>query len=388
MAMKIVQWAKYYPPEWGGMERVTHDLAAGFAAQGMDSAVVAFTNTGVRRSEDWDGVRILRHRSGARLDTQPLSAGWVVDAVREGSGAAAVIAHAPNLLILLPMLALWVGGLFRRNRPRRILFWHSDIVGKGIWGITARPVEWLLASLSDVIVATSPPYAARSPILSRFARRTVIVPLGIDPPEAAAAAEAPPPPLPRDIAAFVGDRPFALSVGRLVPYKGFAPLIDAFARLPASMALVIVGQGPLRDPLRAAIDSADAADRIRLVGSVDHDALTTLYRHCTCLVMASTQRSEAFGMVLVEAMSHARPLVVSNIAGSGVPWVAGDDGAARIIPVGDPAAMAEAIAALLTDPVLAAEMGRTARRRFDAHFTRSAMVRAVTLLLTPKDGSG
>lgn len=385
--MKVIQWAKYYPPEWGGMERVTRDLAEGFAEMGMESVVVAFTNADTRRRDTVAGVEIRRHRSLFRFDTQPVAPGWAIDAIRMARGADAVIAHAPNLLILFPMLLLWVRGLLGGTRPRRILFWHSDIVGKGIWGIAARPVEWLLASLSDVIVATSPPYAAHSPILSRFARRTAIVPLGIDPPEVAAAAE-PAPPLPPNIAAFIGDRPFALSVGRLVPYKGFAPLIDAFARLPASMALVIVGQGPLHDPLRAAIDSAGAADRIRLLGSVDHDALTALYRRCTCLVMASTQRSEAFGMVLVEAMSHARPLVVGDIAGSGVPWVAGDDGAARITPVGDPAAMAEAIAALLTDPALAARMGRTARHRFDAHFTRSAMVRAVTLLLTPKDGSG
>lgn len=384
--MKIVQWAKYYPPEWGGMERVTYDLAAGWAAAGMESVVVAFTKGAAAGYQVAEGVHIHRHPLGVKFDTQPVSAGWIANAVRQGRNADAVVAHAPNLLILFPMLFLWFAGLFRARRPQRILFWHSDIVGKGALGWIARPIELLLVAISDDIIATSPPYAEYSPILSRSGRKTTIVPLGIDDP--ATESEGAEPAISPQLSDFVGDRPLALSVGRLVAYKGFHVLIEAFAKLPPSRALVIVGEGPLGADLQDAIDRADAADRIRLVGSLTHRELAALYHRCDCFVMSSRQRSEAFGMVLLEAMSYGKPLVACDIEGSGVPWVAGADGAAEVVPIENPDKMAAAIEKILSNKELAADMARCARQRFERLFTKAQMLRGVTLLLTRNAANG
>ncbi len=384
--MKIVQWAKYYPPEWGGMERVTYDLAAGWAADGIESVVVAFTKGASAGSQVDEGVHIHRHPLSVKLDTQPVSAGWIANAMRQARDADAVIAHAPNLLILFPMLFLWVAGLFGTRRPQRILFWHSDIVGKGALGWIARPIELLLVAISDDIIATSPPYAEYSPILSRHGHKTTIVPLGIDDPAPADSDTGPA--ISGQLADFIGDRPLALSVGRLVPYKGFHVLIEAFAKLPPTRALVIVGQGPLRAGLQSAIDRAGAADRILLVGSLAHRELAALYRRCDCFVMSSLQRSEAFGMVLLEAMSYGKPVVACDIEGSGVPWVAGADGAAEVVPIECPDKMAAAIEKILSNKELAADMARCARQRFERLFTKAQMLRGVTLLLTRNAANG
>lgn len=385
-SVKIVQWAKYYPPEWGGMERVTYDLAAGWAAAGMESVVVAFTRAPAGGYEVTEGVRVHRYPLHLKFDTQPVSLGWIAQAFRQGRDADAVIAHAPNLLILFPLLALWLSGLFSRSRPQRILFWHSDIVGKGVFGWIARPIELLLVGISDDIIATSPPYARYSPILSRYAHKTTIIPLGIDAPATDAADGSPA--ISAHLSDFVRDRPLALSVGRLVPYKGFHILIEAFSRLPATNALVIVGEGPLREDLENAIAAAGAQDRILLVGSLAHRELAALYRRSDCFVMSSLQRSEAFGMVLLEAMSYGKPLVVCDIEGSGVPWVAGNDGAAEIVPVENVEKMAAAIRKILSGKDLAAEMGRSAQERFGRLFTKAQMLRGTTLLLTRNRGNG
>lgn len=382
--MRVAHLAKYYPPEWGGMERVTHDLAQGMAEAGIASHVIAFTRDPGMAGEvrESDRIRITRCPLLANPANQPLSPGWVWQALKGALAADAVVVHGPNLLALPVMALLALLRLFGRGPASRVLLWHSDIVDKGMLGTVVRPFELVMAALSDRIIATSPPYAAASPVLRRFAGRVTIVPLGIDPLDPATLHEVPD----DDLTRWIGARRLILSVGRLVPYKGFDVLIEAMAALRerADCCCVIVGTGPERPALDAQIAAAGVADAVRIVGPLPAERLQAFYRQAFVYCMSSRLRSEAFGVVLLEAMSHGLPLVVTQIAGSGVPWVAGVPDDALGAPVEDSAALARALATLLDDSALAHRLGAASARRFADQFTKARMVALTTTALAPR----
>ncbi|MCB2078727.1 MAG: glycosyltransferase [Novosphingobium sp.] len=382
--MKVVHWAKFYPPEWGGVERVTADLAAGTAQAGIETTVVAFARDAeLPREELQGGVRVIRNPMTFNPANQPISLRWIADCVRHSWNADAIVVHVPNLLVAIPLLIIALARLIGAGPRTRVLLWHSDILDKGALGMILHPLEHLVALLSTVIVATSPPYAAASPVLRRHSGKVAIVPLGIDPPPASATI----PPVPKKLARRLDGRPFTLSIGRLVPYKGFDDLIRASSQINARAVCVIVGTGPEEQRLRALADEEGVADRIVFYGSSPADELDALFRNAAMYVLPSRRRSEAFGVVLIEALSYGLPIVACHIEGTGVPWVARDGDTAIVVAPDDPAALAGAIGVLLSDQESEARLGAAGKADFERRFTREAMVRAYNAMLLGGDAA-
>jgi glycosyltransferase involved in cell wall biosynthesis len=375
--MKIVHWAKYYPPEWGGMERVTVDLANGMAACDIATVVVAFSrDAGLPASEERDGVRVIRARQLAQPLNQPISPRWIWQCVAQSFRADAVIVHAPNLLAAIPAIMLLFCGLFGRGPKTRIVLWHSDVVDKGMLGKLLQPIEHLLAIFATCIVATSPPYAAGSSLLSRYPAKIRIIPIGIRSPEPPSVQQIISP----EIGKLVTGRPIILSVGRLVGYKGYRDLVAAAALLKREYTLLIVGTGPDAGALARQISDLGLNDNVFLVGGCSQQDLDFLFRSASIFALASCKKSEAFGVVLLEAMSHGLPIVACDIPGSGVPWVARNLENALISPVNEPHSLAVNIDRLLSDADLMAEMGQRGFSMFAERFTLSNAVQAYVKL--------
>ena len=153
------------------------------------------------------------------------------------------------------------------------------------------------------------------------------------------------------------------------PYKGFDVLVAAARFLPAACRVVIVGGGERRAELEAQVRQHQVADRVVLAGRLGDDALRALFQSAAIFCLPSVSRAEAFGVVLLEAMAHGLPIVASDIAGSGVPWVSQHDVTGLNVPIGDAQALAAALSQLLADPARRDRMGRESRRRFEAEFT-------------------
>ncbi len=364
--MRIVQLGKFYPPENGGIETVTLDLAEGFAKRGWVSEAVVFTRQ-QPESVIRNGVSVLRLKCRALLSSQPLGLKWINAAIQRARSADASILHAPNLLggIVSPFL----------GQGKSIVLWHSDIVNKGILGLLARPLEEAMLRRADQIWVTSDIYAASSHRLHRHAAKIRTMPIGIRD-----AAAGPLQPLSGDIRTFLRGRRFVLSVGRLVPYKGFHDLIEAASLLDDDQAVVIAGTGPLRAELAAAIDRRGLRDRILLAGRVPDELLRSLFGHAALFVLASNQRSEAYGVVLLEAMTFGLPIVATDIQGSGVPWVAGNGEIGPIVPVGSPKALAAAIGSIMATDDTSALRQRSRQRFIDLFGVETMVERACALL--------
>jgi glycosyltransferase involved in cell wall biosynthesis len=161
--------------------------------------------------------------------------------------------------------------------------------------------------------------------------------------------------------------PFVLAIGRHVRQKGFDVLIDAFGKLTADAAfewdLVIAGDGPLRDALAAQATAAGLSTRVRFVGCTDRPATVALFRDAAAFVLPS--RWEPFGIVNLEAMAAATPVVASRVGG--VPEFVEDGVTGLLVDADDASALAGAIKRLGADPELRAALAARGREQA-AHF--------------------
>jgi glycosyltransferase involved in cell wall biosynthesis len=359
--LRVVHIGKYYPPDLGGIESVTAMLARGAAGAGMPTSVLCFEAQG--RGDVVDAGVTVRRVPAITVASQPLSRGYLREAVQLGRAADIVHVHLPNMLAALAVCRLGPG-------PAVVLHWHSDVVGKGLLAQLTAPLEQAMLRRADRIICTSQAYADASATLQPYAHKVAVVPIGAYEPAVQSAEGAPgratlPPPI-RD---YLGDRPLVLAVGRLVPYKGFSVLIEGAARLRIDAAVLIVGVGPLEARLRDQIAVAQSAQRVMLAGRVDGPTLAALMRMASVFCMPSIERSEAFGVALIEAQAHGLAAVATHIPGSGVPWVNLDGESGLNVPPGDSRALAHALDRLLADDALRQRLGLGARARFEALFT-------------------
>jgi len=321
--------------------------ARGLRAAGATLLVIAPHDRGLPARSTVDGVAVRR--------------------TRYAPDAAEVLAHRGEMHVLArrpwgpPLAASLVGSLatalraqVRAGRPDvvHVHWWMPGMVAARLAGAGSRlgvPVvvtvhgtdvallesrprlagvaRWALAG-ADRVEAVSSDLAAR---LERTTGRTVDavspMPLGLQ----ATTAAAP------------GAGPFTvLGVGRLVPEKGFADLVDAVARLSVPARLVLVGDGPQRGLL--AERAARHGVALELAGTVAPALLAT--RYAAASVVAVPSHREGFGLVAAEASVAAVPVVATD--SGGMRDVLGPDG---LVAVGDVAGLARALEAVAADPV-------------------------------------
>ena len=165
-----------------------------------------------------------------------------------------------------------------------------------------------------------------------------------------------------------------VSIGRLVPYKGYGYLIGAAARLDPGYQLLIVGDGPTRENIEKDILRNRVDDRVKLLGYVDDNEMHALLAACDVFVLSSVMKTEAFGIVQIEAMSLGKPVIATRIPESGVSWVNADGVSGINVPIKDAEALADAIRKVCTDEELHGKYSQGARNRFEEIFTLDRMI--------------
>ncbi len=161
------------------------------------------------------------------------------------------------------------------------------------------------------------------------------------------------------------------NVGRLAPQKGQRHLVRAMPRLlervPEAQA-VIAGGGALEGPLRELAASLGVSDRVHVLGP--RRDVPAIMQAIDAFAMPSIW--EGFGIVLLEAMAAARPVVASRVAT--IPEVVADEESGLLVPPGDAAALADALARIALDRPLADRLGAAGRARLQALFSLEKMV--------------
>lgn len=186
--------------------------------------------------------------------------------------------------------------------------------------------------------------------------------------------------------------PLILAVGRLVPKKGLGDLVAA-CRLLSDRGLdfrcAIVGSGPLRRELEAAVNELGLHDAVSFHGPMAHDRLVSLYGHASLFALsphiAEDGDRDGIPNVLVEAMAAGVPVVSTFV--SGIPELIDDGQTGLLVNPRDPTALADAIGRLLCDPATRRAFAATARKKVEVDFNCWETAKVVRSLLLGDDAT-
>lgn len=319
---RILHIGKYFPPHRGGMETVLRDQ------MNMQS-----------RNEELQVAAVV-HSSKARLldVTQRTKEGYLVTyAARWFNFSFAPISpffglslflqirkfRPDEIYVHLPNLsAFWLFLAPNSWRLKWVLRWHADYVasphkiGLRVLYNLYSPLEQLLLKKCDVISCTSAAYLSSSKTLAQFRDKAIVQPIEIDTSRFPSSA------LPSSKTRPHTEPPHKiLCVGRLAYYKDLAAAVELAFRIP-SIHLRIVGDGEEFESLSSRIDNKSLNSRVKILRNEGDADLWRHYEWCHLHLLPSIERTEAFGVVILEAAMMSRVSLVRPIPGSGVADVA------------------------------------------------------------------
>jgi len=377
--VSVLHVGKYFPPDPGGMETYLHDLMVSSLQQGTRSIALVHrsqlgvTSTHERYSASGIELSITRAATWLRVLFTPISPSFprLMNRLIKQHQPALIHLHLPN------PSSFWALALPSARRLPWVIHWQSDVITskssallKALYYLY-RPLESRLLQRAHQIIVTSIDYLESSDSLAPFKSKCCVIPLGIK--DRFQSLDS------RHSDRQMGQPLKVLAIGRLAHYKGFDVLIDAIANT-SQIELDLIGGGEQLEALQTKAHALGIASRVRFHGTVSDDEKDALILACDCLCLPSTDRTESFGIVLLEAMSAGKACVVSEIPGSGVNWVV-DSGQTGVMVQGEnPAALANAFERLSDDRAQLSSMGARGRERFEQLLTIEASAQAVIKL--------
>lgn len=353
--LRVLQVNKLYAPETGGVETVVQHLTEGLRDR-VDMAVLCCARKGSGREEFVRGVRVVRAGSFGTFASMPISFSFIFKLRRMAKSADIIHLHQP---FPLGDLAILLSGF----KGKVFASWHSDVVRQKRLMKLYAPILHRFLKRVDCVIVASQNHIENSDYLPAVRQKCVVIPYGIDPDE-------------YNPAPYEHEGPVrALYSGRLVYYKGVDVLLEALAKTQ-DIALDIAGDGPLKMQLVEQAKRLNISSRVNFRGYLSREELNRAFHECDFFVLPSTAKSEAFGIVQLEAMASAKPVINTSLPSS-VPIVSLDGVSGLTVPPGDADALARAMEHLACDEALRRAYGNNARKRVLEKFALSDMYQKV-----------
>ena len=375
--VEVLHVGKYFPPDLGGMETYLRDLMMSSLKQGTRSAALVHSAQRTWRSTDENFsaagniLSVTRAASWLKVLFTPISPSfpWIFQRLIDRWRPKILHLHLPN------PSSFWALLLPSARRLPWVVHWQSDALtpdsGRLIqWCyLLYKPFESALLRHATKVIVTSDRYLHTSAALAPFTDKCVVIPLGIED-RFGARSHNPEPTL-------YANQPLkVIAVGRLAHYKGFDMLLHAISQT-GQVELDLIGDGEQLDSLKALCQQLAVTHRVRFHGAVSDDERDALLLQSDCLCLPSTDRTESFGIVLLEAMSAGKPCVVTDVPGSGMTTVVQDGQTGLVVSCGDIAALANALQQLGHNRIQLLEMGTQGRERFVRTFTIERSTQAI-----------
>jgi glycosyltransferase involved in cell wall biosynthesis len=361
--MKVCIVNSFYPPWVGGAETYVTSLAKGLQGAG-NQVTVYCASAPLPPGESYDsGVRIRRERAPLRLYGTPIAVS-PLNLFREDYD----VIHCNFPSPYLSALFSWFGKI--RGIPT-VLTWHNDLPRvTSAAGVLVRAHDFLSPAYLGYyrrIITTTKVYSETSPVLKRWARKVRVVPNGVDTVRFSPLISGS---LIRARHGF-NEEVVVLFVGALTrwhAYKGVDYLIRAFRTAHGknpSLRLLIVGSGSLLPTYQKQAHSLGLGNVVTFAGHVSDEELPQYYAACDLAVLPSRDRSEGFGLVLLEAMACGKPVIGCNVGGISDVVQQGEDG--LLVDPERSETLSEAILALAHDDELRKRMGTNGRNHAESH---------------------
>ena len=361
--MKILQVNKLYYPWIGGVEKVVQEIAEGLnGKENLEIEILVCNPREKRVVEEINGVKIYKAGSFGIFWGLPVSFDFFKLFKKLMKEADIIDFHHPFPLANLAIF------LFK-PKAKLIVHYHSDIVRQKIFNLLIKPFINHTLNKAKKIIVSNPNLVKNSPYLQKFKEKCEVIPFGVDLSKFENFNEGEV----QKIREKYGD--FVLFVGRLNYYKGLEYLIEAMKNIEAN--LVIIGQGPEKKNLEIKIKNLKLENKIFFLPFQPENELVNYYRTCSVFVLPSIFKSEAFGLVLIEAMACGKP-VISTELGTGTSFSNQDGITGFVVPPKNSQALAQAIKKILENKKMAQELGQNASKRVSEELSLEKMLEKIS----------
>ena len=356
--MKILQINKLYYPVIGGVETVVKDIADGLnGKEDLLVDVLVCQKKGRRQEEVISGVKVYRAASIGKVFGMPLSFDFFRLFFKIKHKYDLFVVHYP--FPLASFLTLFI------PREKLTIYYHSDIIKQKFLRIPFLPTINLSLNRANKILVTGKNIMESSSSLKKHKNKCEVVPLGVDfnfvnnDYEEA-----------KKISLNYSKNKLILAVGRLVYYKGFEYAIKSMVEVDAS--LLIIGQGPKEGKLRGLIRKLRLEKKVFIISF--QEKLSPFFLAADIFIFPSTERSEAFGLVQLEAMAAGKP-VINTYLKTAVEEVSLDGVSGLTVEAKNSKGLSNAINILLNNDDVRLRYGENAKKRYKELFTKDMFLK-------------
>lgn len=365
--LRVLQVNKLYYPVTGGIERVVQQIAEGLKDK-VDMRVLVCQRKGRTVTEKVNNVWVKRSSSLGVIASLPISFSFFWHLKKISKNCDIIQFHMP---FPLGDLACLLSGY----KGKVVVWWHSDIVRQKKMMKLYRPVMEAFLKRADIIIVATKGHIEGSAYLKPYRKKCVVIPFGVEKE------------IFEDSTKWlemenkvkenieINKEVRFLFVGRLVYYKGCKVLIEAFRNVK-NAKLIMVGNGPMEDELKQIVKKYGLEKKVEFLGNINEKELQEQYKACDALVLPSIVRSEAFGLVQIEAMAYGKPVINTNLP-SGVPYVSQHLKTGLTVKPGNVNELEKAMNWLVEHKEERLVLGKRARERVEQEYTVEKMLERV-----------
>tara|TARA_B100000795_G_scaffold233393_1_gene192102 strand:- start:535 stop:1635 length:1101 start_codon:yes stop_codon:yes gene_type:complete len=347
----------FFPDSRGGIEEVIRQICLNTKPYGVESRVFTLSKNNIPEVIIKEGLEIFRSHKNFEIASSGFSFQAFSNFKHQIEWADVIHYHFPwpfaDLLHILCQV-----------KKKSIVTYHSDVIRqKKLKYLYSPLMNYFLKDVSHII-ATSNNYLETSQVLKKYRDKTSIISIGLN-------QESYPDVLDSDLTNMkdrVGSG-FFLFLGSLRKYKGLDILLRALHG--TNLQCVIAGSGGVEKEITQQAEKLKMKNVFFLKRVTDVEKIALL-KLCCSVVFSSTQRSEAFGVALIEGSMFSKPLISTDL-GTGTSYVNLNGITGIVVPPSDIFALRNAMMHLDKDKILAKKMGHSARLRYEKLFTGKLM---------------
>lgn len=362
--LRIIQTPVRFSPAYGGVEKYVLELSKQLVARGNDVTVVCADEPHAE-SRGVQGVKAIRLPYVAKVANTNITPRLFRTLMSQDFDVIHTHIPTPWSADISALVSLF------KHKPLLVTY-HNDLSSQGISGLIAHFYNSTLLHLvlwrAKAIIITQPKYVEYSRHLKLHKKKLITIPLGVTRPLRMSGAKRK-----------AGQIFFMSVLDKHHEYKGLDILLDAMVRVKdrrPEARLLVGGGGELISKYEQLAKRLGVSDSVEFLGYLPDKELAALYSSSSVFVLPSLNKLEGFGIVALEALSYATPVITTHFAGSSE--FITKNKAGLVVAPGDTAGLTKAIVSLLEDHKEAQLMGTRGAAAVDHEFGWDSISRQMT----------
>lgn len=367
--IKILHIAKYHDGRFGGIEHISYLINKNFC-KNYDFTTLGFGQKKLIRNKK--GNKLILCKPLFTINSQPFSIKYIKEIISLSKKNDFIYLHYPNVLAFFSLLFV--------KKHKIIIHWHSDIIKQKIIYCLIQWLEKSILKKSSIVIVTSPNYLKASKPLKKFHQKISIINFGMKDPY-------------RNEIFKIKSLPTyqitkikkinIMSIGRLVGYKGYKYLINSMKYLDKErFQLTIIGEGKLQNKLNNLCKINNLEDNVKILSNVDDRKKHILFKDCHIFCLPSISRAEAFGLVLLEALSYGIPLITFYMPGSGTNFINRNGFNGLLVMEKNSKELASKITKISNDEKIYTKLSRNARIDYEKRFKEEIFINSMSKIFS------